>query len=175
MNTKFLKRLLVLFLILMLLPLSGCVSSDEGNETDSGYSVDEGMAESSSESGAGNSEEAGTYGTIQGNILFESLETPVESATVYIRLNDVSLADAPSTVIAETSIEGVSVGLEGEGSIPYTLGFPELVDNRSYSLYVHVDVDGDGSVSKGDYVTTWHNDVPAGQEEVLLDVTVSQV
>ncbi|MCQ1537069.1 hypothetical protein FTO70_15595 [Methanosarcina sp. KYL-1] len=116
-----------------------------------------------------------TCGIIQGNILFESLETPVEDATVYIRLDDVSLADAPSTVIAETSIEGVSVGPEGKDSIPFTLVFQELVDNRTYSLYVHIDADGNGRVSKGDYVTTWHNDVPAGQEEVRLDVTVSPV
>ncbi|KKH45236.1 hypothetical protein EO93_11250 [Methanosarcina sp. 1.H.A.2.2] len=116
-----------------------------------------------------------TYGTIQGNILFESQKAPVEDATVYIRLDDVSLADAPSTVIAETSIEGVSVGREGNNSIPFTMGFPELAGNRSYSLRVHVDVDGDGKVSKGDYITTWHNGVPAGQEEVQLDVTVSSV
>ncbi len=116
-----------------------------------------------------------TYGTIQGNILFDSQKAPVENATVYIRLEDVSLVDAPSTVIAETSIKDVSLTPGSANSIPFTLVFPELADNRSYSLRVHVDVDGDGRVSKGDYVTTWHNGVSAGQEKVQMDVKVSPV
>lgn len=116
-----------------------------------------------------------TYGTIQGNILLESQKAPVENATVYIRLEDVSLADAPSTVIAETSIMDVSPTPGNANSVPFTLGFPKLADNRSYSLYVHVDTDGDGRVSKGDYVTTWYNGVSGGQKKVQMDVTVSPV
>jgi hypothetical protein len=77
-------------------------------------------------------------------------------------------------VISETVIENVSVGPE-ENKVPFTLGFPELVANRTYSLYVHVDVDGDGKVSKGDYVTTMHNGVPTDQDTVNMDVTVERV
>ncbi|AKB25509.1 hypothetical protein MSMTP_2040 [Methanosarcina sp. MTP4] len=119
-------------------------------------------------------EDAETYGLIEGNILFEDLEETIEEVTVYIRLDDVSLADAPSTVISENVIENVSVSPE-ENKVPFTLGFPELVANRTYSLYVHVDVDGDGKVSKGDYVTTMHNGVPTDQDTVNMDVTVERV
>ncbi|HII81355.1 MAG TPA: hypothetical protein HA261_13450 [Methanosarcina sp.] len=38
-------------------------------------------------------------------ISFSREKCPVENATAYIQLEDVSLADAPSTVIAETSID----------------------------------------------------------------------
>ncbi len=119
-------------------------------------------------------EDMETYGLIEGNILFENLEETIEDATVYIRLDDVSLADAPSTVISETTLENVSVGPE-DNIVPYSLGFPELEARRMYSLYVHADVDGDGKVSKGDYVTTMYNGVPADQETVNMDVTVELV
>ncbi|HII00769.1 TPA: hypothetical protein HA351_03650 [Methanosarcinaceae archaeon] len=119
-------------------------------------------------------EDMETYGLIEGNILFEDLDETIEDVTVYIRLDDVSLADARSTVISETVIENVSVSPE-ENKVPFTLGFPELVANRTYSLYVHVDVNGDGKVSKGDYVTTMHNGVPTDQDMVNMDVTVERV
>jgi len=114
------------------------------------------------------------YGLIEGNILFEDLKEPIEDFTVYIRLDDVSLADAPSTVISETTLGKVSVGPE-DNIVPYSLGYPELEARRMYSLYVHADVDGDGKVSKGDYVTTMYNGVPTDQETVSMDVTVELV
>ena len=122
------------------------------------------------------SQDKNVYGVIEGNILFEDLQSTFSDATVYIRLDDVSLADAPSTTIADTMISSVMVDMnEGEASIYYSLERPELDERFDYTIYVHVDVDGDEKVSKGDYVTTMHNSVNTTESDQVVDVTVSHV
>ena len=103
--------------------------------------------------------------TIQGEILLPSDSPHREARSILIELRDVSVADAPSTVIASTRLTGVACK-PGE-RVPFTLEAPETVKGRMLALRVHVDWDGDGPVSRGDLLTTESIPVP-GTGDVAL-------
>lgn len=81
-------------------------------------------------------------------------DAPRGAAQVVVRVEDVSRADAPSTVLAEQCLRFVALPeggvLEVEVDVP-----GELVDpRRTYAVSVHVDVSGSGEVERGDLVST---------------------
>lgn len=72
---------------------------------------------------------------------------------MYVRLLNTSLADAPSAVVAEQIIEHIASSLSKDEKVAFRLE-PNSIDERStYIVSVLVDVDGDGKVSKGDYIS----------------------
>ena len=89
---------------------------------------------------------------VEGLILFPSTVS-FRDATVYIRLEDVTVADAAAQVIAEQRLQGIRSPLPG-GGVRFLLRPSTIDERRDYSVRVHVDVDGDGVVSRGDLVTT---------------------
>ncbi len=110
--------------------------------------------------------------TIQGMIIFDQPVETFSNATVYLEVEDVSLQDVASTVISEESIVGVSMNASDIQPVPYLIQYPNLEERRTYSLSVHVDVDGDGRLSNGDYYSTWNNPVPTNPGVHELDVHV---
>jgi hypothetical protein len=110
--------------------------------------------------------------TIQGMIIFDEPVESFSNATVYLEVEDVSLQDVASTVISEESIVGVSMNASDIQPVPYLIQYPDLEERRTYSLSVHVDVDGDGRLSNGDYYSTWNNPVPTNPGVHELDVHV---
>jgi uncharacterized lipoprotein YbaY len=76
-----------------------------------------------------------------------------ERATVYVRLEDVSRADGPADVVAEQVIPNVSYQEAHAVGLRFSLP-GELLDERaSYAVRVHVDVNRDGRVNRGDYLS----------------------
>ena len=90
---------------------------------------------------------------IEGEISFQDLESPIDGATIYLKVEDVSQADGPSETIAEHILSNVSVWGPGANSIPFSVDAPLASNMRDLNLRIHVDVDGTGRVSVGDYVT----------------------
>ncbi len=112
---------------------------------------------------------------VRGRIALPS-EIPVEKATaVVVQVQDVSRMDAPSEVLAEQRFEHVD--LEEGGELPFEVQLPaDLVDQRRrYSMRVHVDVNGTGNVTKGDYVSTASYPVLTEGDDDLLLITVRRV
>jgi uncharacterized lipoprotein YbaY len=75
-----------------------------------------------------------------------------------VRLEDVSRQDAPSTTISEQVIRNVEISKKDLSAAK----FPELEfalrtgpcdSKKMYVITAHVDVDRDGRISLGDYVT----------------------
>jgi uncharacterized lipoprotein YbaY len=97
---------------------------------------------------------------VRGTIVFESFRPELTGATVYVRLEDVSLADAPAEVVSEQVIGNPAERASAKG-IPFALpGSRTDIDSRNrYSTAVHVDMDGTGNVSAGDYISTEINPV----------------
>ena len=95
---------------------------------------------------------------------------PPTGAPVIVQVRDTRLQDAPATILAEargsvtasqgTSLATVNIMVETAGSEP--------------TVWVHIDVDRDGRVSKGDYVTTRSYAVPSGPQ-TRLEVAVNRV
>ncbi|APH39686.1 YbaY family lipoprotein [Methanohalophilus halophilus] len=116
-----------------------------------------------------------TGNIINGAVTFDSLEEPFSNVTVYITIEDVSLADAPSTIIGQPTLENVSRNNITDSDIPFEINYRTLQEGHTYSLSAHVDVDGDGAISGGDYLSTQHVDVPYSGVESVVEVPVGLI
>jgi uncharacterized lipoprotein YbaY len=90
---------------------------------------------------------------VNGTIEFQDVRESVDNVTVYVRVQDVTYADARATTVAERVLPGVYIS-PGASAVAFTVdGIPEGPGAR-YILRIHADVDGDGTVSRGDYIST---------------------
>jgi hypothetical protein len=89
---------------------------------------------------------------LYGEVIFEGTRS-FAGAIVYVRLEDVSRLDAPSAVIAEQVIRDVAHQAGSQQGLEFSLYGQIPDDQASYTVRVHVDVDGDGRVSRGDYLS----------------------
>jgi len=97
-------------------------------------------------------------------------ERPPAGAPVRVEVRDTSLADAPSVTMG--GADGV-VGEAAQG--PLGVLEVELASlPRGCTVWAHVDVDEDGRVSRGDFLTTAAFPVPPG-ERVTVPVTVQRI
>jgi uncharacterized lipoprotein YbaY len=87
---------------------------------------------------------------VSGEILFDQKARAFSGATIYVRLQDVSRADAPSKTIAEQVIRDVS---SSKAALKFSIRGKIENEQASYIVSVHVDVDGDKEISVGDYIT----------------------
>ena len=101
---------------------------------------------------------------VSGRVIFPPEAQSVEAAAVRVQVLDVSLADAPSSVAGEVVLHHVSIppgGSSLEFSVPV-----EPQEAASYTVWVHVDVQGDGQLRPGDLVSTGsHPVLTRGQPE----------
>jgi uncharacterized lipoprotein YbaY len=109
---------------------------------------------------------------VTGDISFEEGGPPFDDTTVVVRIEDVSRADAASIVVAEQTIQNVS---SSDQPIPFRVSGEPLEPRKSYTVSVHVDVDGDGEVSVGDYITTESYPIASAEEPPHLAVLVRWV
>lgn len=96
-----------------------------------------------------------------------------KQARVLIEVRDVSMADAPSTIVAHEYIDKVALGPDRE--IPFQLSVPEVAPNRSLALRVHIDIARKGQVSAGDLLTTAHIPIAATGTQATLKVPVTLI
>jgi hypothetical protein len=89
---------------------------------------------------------------LTGNVIVEG-GRGFSGAQMRIMVEDVSRQNAASISIAEQIIDGVSYDPSSGAPLPFELD-GVVPDNRAnYAVRVHVDVDGDGDVSRGDFIT----------------------
>ena len=91
--------------------------------------------------------------SVQCELVFEDEAACFSGATVTVRLEDVSRADAPARLVAEEMLLGVSHQPGSRAGPIVELRAPTVDDRASYAVRAHVDVDQDGQVSLGDYVS----------------------
>jgi uncharacterized lipoprotein YbaY len=111
---------------------------------------------------------------IRGEIVFER-PAGFQGATVYIRLLDVSRADALSTVVAESILPEVNLSMQSANTIPFAITSPPLNPQRSYAVEVHVDVSGSGGVRSGDFLSMESNPVSTMTADTKMVVRVTRV
>lgn len=92
-------------------------------------------------------------GVVEGEIHFPP-DAVFAGATVHVRLLDATVADAPSRTVAEQTIPNVSHPRGAGGTVAFAVRGSGLEARARYVVRVHVDVGGDGTVSRGDYVST---------------------
>ena len=95
--------------------------------------------------------ETRVYGTIK----VSEPDVKFDDATVYVRIIDALMQDAPSILLTMQVIQNASYDSNSNNkmirfSIPITF---DVQERRDYYVSAHVDLDGDKSASSGDYVT----------------------
>jgi hypothetical protein len=105
---------------------------------------------------------------LRGTIALPADTPPGIVAVASIEVRDTSFADAPSAVVAQTSMHHVPV--DPGGRIPFTIETPEAVPGRAWSLRVHLSMTGDTSVRPGDLLTVENVPVPEGLSHVAVAV-----
>jgi uncharacterized lipoprotein YbaY len=91
---------------------------------------------------------------VRGRIFFDKDAGSFTGATVYVRLENVSRADAAAELVAEQVLRGVAHRYGEEQALPFELEVESVNERGEYSVRVHVDVDGDRAIGLGDYITT---------------------
>lgn len=90
---------------------------------------------------------------VRGEILFDGPAPDLAGAMIYVRLEDVTRAGAPSHVVAEEAVTGATTQAIVSEPLSFVLSCETPDPQASYSVRVHIDIDGDGRVSSGDYIT----------------------
>jgi uncharacterized lipoprotein YbaY len=111
--------------------------------------------------------------TVAGAVLLPANAPATRAGHIHVEVRDISLADAPSVLVAKQQLDNVP--LTPNGRIGFHLPVPEVAPNRTLSLRVHIDVDGNGSVNSGDLLTTASYPIPPIGTPSPLEVAVSVV
>jgi uncharacterized lipoprotein YbaY len=87
--------------------------------------------------------------TVRVSIQFDAgLPSSAAGTQLYVRLLDVTTADVPARVVSEN----VSHLVAGS-PMSFELPAPGIDERGRYVVSCHADLDGDGVVSQGDYIT----------------------
>lgn len=84
-------------------------------------------------------------------------------ATLYVRVLDVSRADAGAVIAGETIVPDLRYGPGSASAIAVDVTCGAVDARAHYSAWAHLDLDGDGQVSSGDWLTTESYPVINGQ------------
>jgi uncharacterized lipoprotein YbaY len=113
--------------------------------------------------------------TVTGTIVFPEHVPEGPPATIHVRVEDVSLADASATVIAGTTLANVTVPPPAGEAVTFAIPVETYDPRKTYGVRVHVDRDGDGQVSVGDLVSTTHHPVLTRGGGTDVSIPVSEV
>jgi hypothetical protein len=94
--------------------------------------------------------------TVSGRLELPRTLTLERPARALIRVEDVSRADAAALTLGESVLEPITSADVERGFVAFTIGVQDPDPGASCSVRAHLDVDGDETVSRGDYVSTEH-------------------
>jgi uncharacterized lipoprotein YbaY len=89
---------------------------------------------------------------LRGEIVFDESAASFKGATLYVSLQDTSLADADAVTIAEQVTKDVAYDAGARNTLPFALSGVVPDERAHYTVRVLVDLDGNGQVSHGDFV-----------------------
>ena len=116
-----------------------------------------------------------TFPPIHGVILFAATSQAIQGATVYVRLEDVSRADAAARVVREAVLRDVTYVPGQATPLEWSLEGQALDERGQYAVRVHVDVDGDGHINRGDYISTESYPISRPEQSSTMSVRVQRV
>jgi uncharacterized lipoprotein YbaY len=111
---------------------------------------------------------------VSGQIILDGTRS-FSGVTVYVRLEDVTRVGAPSVTVAEQVIPEVSYRAGSRQEVAFDLTGREPDPRARYNVRVHVDVDDDGRISQGDYLSTQSYPVLTDGHPDQVTVYVSRV
>lgn len=92
-------------------------------------------------------------GKVSGQIWFDDAGGQFSGATLHVKLEEVSRADASAQEIAHLIIPDCSHA-PGDPPVDFTLSIGPFEGKGRYELRVHLDLSGNGAYKVGDQITT---------------------
>jgi hypothetical protein len=90
---------------------------------------------------------------VKGKITFEEVAPTFAGATMYVHLERINAADIASEVVVDYVERDVAFDPKTSGDLSFTIDSNPPDPRASYAVRVHIDIDGDGAVSKGDFIS----------------------
>jgi len=115
----------------------------------------------------------GDMRTLQGKVQFPANAPTLKARRAIIEVRDVSQSDAPSTVVAEHTLENVDVSPGKE--LDFEFDVPEVDPGHSLAMRVHIDVKGTGRTESGDLLTTQNHSVESSGTPKPVQVPVQVI
>jgi len=92
-----------------------------------------------------------TVPLVKGKITFEEVAPLFTGATMYVRLERITAADIASEAVADYVERDVAFDPKPSSDLSFAIAGNPPDPRASYAVRVHIDIDGDGEVSKGDF------------------------
>ena len=89
---------------------------------------------------------------LTGEIVFDQGVAAFSGATAYVRLQDISMSDAPSRTITEQTIENVSHDPNNPKQIAFSLSAERFDARGRYAVSILIDVNRNGIMDAGDLI-----------------------
>ena len=89
---------------------------------------------------------------LRGWIVFDESAPSFKGATLYVSVQDTSLADADAVTIAEQVTKDLAYDARVRNNLHFVVGGVVPDERAHYTVRVLVDLDGDGQVGHGDFV-----------------------
>jgi uncharacterized lipoprotein YbaY len=94
-----------------------------------------------------------TVQLVKGKITFEEDAPAFTGATMYVRLENITVADIASEVVADYVERDVAFDPKTAKDLLFAIDGKAPDPRASYAVRAHIDVDGDGEVSQGDFIS----------------------
>src|SRR4029077_20314468 len=94
-----------------------------------------------------------TLPLVKGKITFEEVAPPFTGATMYVRLESITAADIASEAVADHVERDVAFDPKNSGDLSLAIAGHPPAPQASYAVRVDIDIDGDGAVSHGDFIS----------------------
>ena len=116
-----------------------------------------------------------TVPLVQGKITFEEVAPPFTGATLYVRLENITSADIASETVADYVERDVAFDPKTSSDLSFAIAGNPPDPRASYAVRVHIDIDGDGAVSHGDFISMQSYPVITFGHPRELSILVRQV
>lgn len=91
---------------------------------------------------------------VSGKLVFDPapVSSSLDAARVYVRLEDTTMLDVAAVEVVQQEILLNDQDLS-RGQLTFDLPVVHPDPSHSYNVRAHVDMDGDGGISRGDYIS----------------------
>lgn len=90
---------------------------------------------------------------LSGEVVFDDDLPSFTNASLHIYLEDTTLADSSAKVVLHQVMENVADTMQN-GRIPFAIHGTILDPQAYYTVRVLIDMNGDGKISRGDYINS---------------------
>ena len=112
---------------------------------------------------------------VKGKITFEQNAPSFSDATLYVRLENITVADVASEVVGDYIQRDVAFDPKTDEALSFAIAGEAADPRASYAVRVHIDIDGDGEVTQGDFISMQSYPVITRGHPSEISVLVRQV